>query len=203
MSKLYVDSVMKNYADKRLLSDVFLSCSKGEIIGLFGRNGAGKSTLLEIIFGSIKADNKFVRVEDKLVNTVYDSRNLISYLPQHNFLPDHAKIKSLIKLFCSKQGAVLISKNHIIKSISNKKASQLSGGELRILEVLIIIYADSQFVLLDEPFNGIAPILKVEIMAIIKEESKTKGFIITDHDYQSVLEILAKIYFSKMELLKK
>jgi len=52
MSQLHIDSVTKSYNNKVILSDVFISCQKGEIKGLIGRNGSGKSTLLKIVFGT-------------------------------------------------------------------------------------------------------------------------------------------------------
>jgi ABC-type multidrug transport system ATPase subunit len=58
---MQVDSVMKAFGTKQVLTDVFLTCDQGEIIGLLGRNGSGKSTLLKIIFGSLAADQKFVK----------------------------------------------------------------------------------------------------------------------------------------------
>ena len=189
MSKMYVDSIIKSYGHKQILTDVFLECNKGEIVGLLGRNGTGKSTLLKIIFGSLGVDRKFVKVGNKLINSLSDSRNLIKYLPQDNFLPDHVKVSTLIYLFCDKQNAAVISKNHLINPIINKKSKQLSGGEKRILEIFLMAFSNADYILIDEPFNGIAPVYKDEIKKIVKEQSKTKGFIITDHDYRNIMDI--------------
>ena len=67
--------------------DIFVTCKPGEIIGLLRRNGVGKSTLLKIIFGSLRSDRRFIRVNGIIVNNLFESRNLISYLSQYNFLP--------------------------------------------------------------------------------------------------------------------
>ena len=81
---LEIDSVQKHFDQKVVLSDVYLKCKTGEIIGLLGRNGSGKSTLLKIIFGIISADHKFVRVDGKVLFKTNDLFNEISYLPQED-----------------------------------------------------------------------------------------------------------------------
>ena len=98
MSKLHVDSVIKSYDTKQILTDIFISCEPGEIVGLLGKNGSGKSTLLKIIFGSLHADRKFVRIGNKLISGMYDNRKLLKYLPQDNFLPNHIKVKKIIEM---------------------------------------------------------------------------------------------------------
>ena len=79
----------------------------------------------------------------------------------------------------------------------NNKIGTLSGGELKYLHLKIILYNDSKFCLLDEPYNGISPIMVREINKIIVEQSKKKGIIITDHNYNNLLEIVTKIYLIK------
>lgn len=192
MSKLHVDSILKRFGDKQILTDVFLSCTEGEIIGLVGRNGVGKSTLLKIIFGALNAETKFVKVDNKLIKSVKDSTGLVAYLPQDNFLPNHIKISTLIKLFCDADTSQFISSHKLIEPMLYKYAKQLSGGERRLLEVFLMIFSKAKFVLIDEPFNGIAPVYKDEIKRLVKEQSKYKGFIITDHDYRNVLEVASK-----------
>ncbi len=190
---MQVDSVMKAYGKKQVLTDVFLTCGQGEIIGLLGRNGSGKSTLLKIIFGSLSADQKFVKIDDKINNGIFDNRDLIKYMPQDNFTPNHIKIATIISLFCDKENGSLIKSNEWIKPMLGKKSNQLSGGEKRLLEILLIIHSNAKFVLIDEPFNGIAPIYKEVVKSMIIEQSKNKGFIITDHDYRNILDISSRI----------
>ncbi len=81
----------------------------------------------------------------------------------------------------------------MIKPLIGKKISILSGGETRFLELLLVSYSDAKYILIDEPFSGIAPLYKDEIKKIIKDLSKTKGFIITDHDYHNTLDISTRI----------
>ena len=190
---MYVDSVIKSFGTKQVLTDVCLSCSQGEILGLLGRNGTGKSTLLKIIFGSLIADQKFVKIDDKINNGLFKNRSLVNYLPQDHFLPNHIKINTIISLFCDSENASLIKDNDLIKPMLCKKSNQLSGGEKRLLEILLIVHSNAKYILIDEPFNGIAPIYKEKIKNLIKEQSKNKGFIITDHDYRNILDIATRI----------
>jgi len=192
MNELQVDSIIKSYGVRQVLTDVFLSCKKGEIVGVLGRNGTGKSTALKIIFGSLKAEGRFVKVGNKVLNSLSDNRNIIKYLPQDSFLPDHLKLKTIIKLFCDKENASIIAENPLIKPILNRKCREMSGGEKRIIEIMLIIYSHAEYVLIDEPFNGVAPVVKEEIKQRIKEQSANKGFIITDHDYRNIIDIATK-----------
>ena len=203
MNHLHVDSVRKYYGTKLILSDIFLSCKQGEVKALVGRNGCGKSTLLKIIFGSEKADYRFVKVDNKVVKNISDAKNLISYLPQDNFLPNNIKIRKLINYFLGKVKAEILKQNDFIKPLLNKTNNILSGGEKRIVEILLILYSDSNFILLDEPFNGVSPIVREQIISILRTHKNQKGIIITDHDYQNVIKIADNILFLKDGNLKE
>ena len=193
MNNLHVDSVIKSFGTRQVLTDIYLSCTKGEIIGLLGRNGSGKSTLLKIIFGSLSADAKFIRIDNQLINGLYDTRKLVNYLPQHSCMPNHLKVSTIISLFCDKRNAALVIANEHIKPFLNKRSKQLSGGEKRLVEIFMLIHSDARYILIDEPFNGIDPLLKEEIKSLIRTHSATKGFIVTDHDYRNILDIATKI----------
>ena len=189
---LYVDSVQKKYGNKQVLTDVYISCKIGEIIGLLGLNGSGKSTLLQIIFRSRPADFSFVKIEKRLIQRLSDRNKLIAYLPQDGFLPNHVKVKKLISLFCDQSGAEKIRNHAILNPLLNRTCKNLSSGEKRIFEIFLIIYSNADYILIDEPFNGVAPIHKEVIKDLIRQRAKHKGFIITDHDYRNILDIVSR-----------
>ena len=193
MTGLHADSIRKQIGGRQILNDVFISCRQGEVVGLLGRNGSGKSTMLKIIFGSLSADNKFISIDDQKINSLYQSKALMRYLPQDGYLPDHMKISTIISCFCNKENAAKIMDSDFVKSFVHRRIKQLSGGERRILEILLIVHSDAKYLLFDEPFNGVAPLYVEIIKELIKEHSKDKGFIITDHDYRNVLDISSTV----------
>ena len=193
MDCLQADSIVKNYGTLRVLSDIFISCKPGEIVGLVGRNGSGKSTLLKIIFGSLKADQKFVKANESQIVTLADGISHIKYLPQDNFLPKNNRIDKLLGLFDGSLDINELYSDPLVSGLLNRKPSQLSGGEKRLVEILIILYSKAKYLLLDEPFNGVAPIHKERIKELIKEKARNKGIIITDHDYRNVLDVSDRI----------
>ncbi|WP_053976913.1 ATP-binding cassette domain-containing protein [Mangrovimonas xylaniphaga] len=202
MNHLHIDSVSKSYDTKVILSDVYMSCKKGETVGLIGRNGSGKSTLLKIIFGIEKADFKFVRVGENIIKSVKYGRGLINYLPQDNFLPNNVSVKYLIHLFLEKAHREAVLENEYIQPLLKKQNQQLSGGEKRIVEILLMAHSNADFVLLDEPFNGLSPIMKTYVIEYINGLKSSKGFIITDHDYENVIQLADRIMYLQNGFLK-
>jgi ABC-type multidrug transport system ATPase subunit len=197
MSNLHVDSIAKTYNGNPVLSDVFLSCNPGEIIGILGRNGSGKSTLLKIIFGTEPAENRFVRVGGKIIGSVSDTRNLISFLPQEGFLPKGVRVKTSIDFFLPRASGEALCENGFLKPLLHKKTHTLSNGERRITEVLMIVHAPSKFLLLDEPFNGVSPVIREELMQILRSCKGHKGILTTDHDFERILKLADKIVLLK------
>jgi ABC-type lipopolysaccharide export system ATPase subunit len=200
---LEIDSIQKNYGHKSVLSDVFLQCKTGEIIGVLGRNGSGKSTLLQITAGLISADFKRITINKILKNTNAKICQDISYLSQDNFIPNHFSVKTAIELSIDKNILESFLKDNLINSIINKKINQLSGGELRYLEIKLVLENNKKFALLDEPYNGLSPIAVEKINQLILENKVKKGIIITDHNYKNVIKISTDMYMMKAGALSK
>ena len=196
-SVLEVDSVQKQYNGKIIISDVYLKCETNEVVGILGRNGSGKSTLLKIIFGIEAADFKFVRVDGIVKANTSALINQISYLPQDNFIPNSLSIKTAIALSIAKDKIAHFSADDMIQSMLTKKIKHLSGGELRYLEIKLILYNGSKFVLLDEPYNGLSPIMIDKINKLIIEKASVKGIVITDHNYENVIKVSTKLALMK------
>jgi ABC-type lipopolysaccharide export system ATPase subunit len=200
---LVIDSINKTYNNRHILQDIYLKINTGEIVGLLGRNGSGKSTLLKIIFGTLEAESKFVKVGEKVYDKIYKEKDIMKYLPQNDFLPKELKVNTIINIYFDKNKTKDITNDKIIKSILNTKIRNLSGGELRYLEIKLLMNFESKYLLLDEPFNGVSPILIEGIKKMVVENSSKKGIILTDHDYRNVLSITNKIYILKNGYIKE
>jgi ABC-type multidrug transport system ATPase subunit len=194
---LEVDSVRKHFDNKLVVSDVYLKCEANEIIGLLGRNGSGKSTLLKIIFGIISAENKCIRIDGVVKNKVRQLLKEISYLHQEQFIPHHLTVKKAISLSISIEKTADFLEDTMIQSILDKKINYLSSGELRYLEIKLLLFNSSKFVLLDEPYNGLSPIMVEKVNQLIQENSSKKGIVITDHDYENVIGISTQLLLMK------
>jgi ABC-type multidrug transport system ATPase subunit len=201
-NELYIDSINKTYNNKIILKNIFLKVNYGDIIGLLGRNGCGKSTLLKIIFGTIDSESKFIRINGIVCNNAYKN-NCIKLLPQDDFIPKYLKVKNAIKLYCKKMDIEKVIDDEIIKKIYNTKIKDISGGELRYLEIMLLMTLETDFLLLDEPFNAVSPIIIEQMKKKITEYSKNKGIILTDHDYRNVLSVSNKIFIMKNGSIKE
>lgn len=194
---LEIDSVIKKFDTKILLSDIYLKVKTGDIIGLLGRNGSGKSTLLKIIFGIEPCEHRFLRINDKVLISNQDIISKISYLDQQSYLPNNLRVNKVISLCIANDKQAEFCNDALIKQILTSKVSQLSGGELRYIEVKLLLFNNSQFVLLDEPFTGLSPINIELISDLIVKNALQKGILITDHNYNVILEICTQIYLLK------
>lgn len=190
---LEVDSVVKAFGENVILSDVYLSCSPGDIIGLFGRNGTGKSTLLKIIFGTMKGDRSFIRINGKVQRGAAFRSGMLAYLPQHDFLLPKLTLMKIAELYLPKERRKEFFGDKNLFKIRNSKAGELSGGELRYTEIKLILWCDTPFILLDEPFNGLSPIAAEAIREQINIAAQSKGIILTDHNFREVHKCVNRI----------
>lgn len=200
---LEVDSIQK-YVNKNFsLSDIYLRCETGDVLGIFGRNGSGKSMLLKIIFGKENADNKFIRINNQLFKTAYKKPDTIVYLPQNSFLPKNLSVKKILNLYFDRETVAAILEDEFLETMYLSKISELSGGELRYLELKLLLKSTAKFVLLDEPLNALSSILREKIIRLIAIEKASKGIIITDHDFSNLSSITTQNYLMNNGTLKK
>jgi len=199
--------LVKSFGKKRAVDSVTLYVNPGEIVGLLGPNGAGKTTTFYMIAGIIKPDSGKIMIDDDDVTTlpIYQRAKLgLSYLPQEQSVFRRLSVEDNIKLVLEENGyskeeteeiTNALLKEFKITELAKQKASLLSGGEKRRLEIARTLSLSPRYILLDEPFAGVDPILVSDIQGMIKKlKEKGLGVIITDHNVREALKICDRAY---------
>lgn len=187
---LEADSILKCYGERTILSDIYLRCKPGDITALWGRNGSGKSTLLEIIFGTLKAEHAFVRVGGRVVNGQAYRTGLVAFLPQFHFLPGNLRVAQLLHR-TGLQNLPEAFGDMPVPSL-RERLKNLSGGQLRLLEILYVTSLPAPFLLLDEPFAGLSPVAADTIARHLQAVSRQKSILIADHDHRTLQRIATR-----------
>ena len=194
MKEFYADSIAFEYNfNQKLINGAVIIMHPGIIYGLLGRNGCGKSTLMKILFGTLKPSEAFIRLNGKRVKTAYLTKD-VCYLPQDSFLPTWFTVEKAIDMMIGdKQSIQQVKDNAVIRQLLGERVANISGGELRYLEILLLLNQKATFLMLDEPFSGLSPLLKENVQELILNFRNSKSILISDHDYHNVLEISDQI----------
>lgn len=200
---LEVDSVLKSFGYKTILTDIYFSCKLGDVIGLFGRNGSGKSTLLKIIFGTLKGDRSCISIDGKIQNHQSLRSGKIAYLPQDNFLLPKLRIPEILDLYIPKEKHKEFLADPYLFKVRNQQSRNLSGGEQRYLEIKLILHSRAPYLLLDEPFNGLSPVASKAIREQIAISAQTHGILLTDHNFREVHKSVNRILLLDQGYLKE
>lgn len=189
------------------MDDVSLRISSGRVVGLLGPNGAGKTTTFYMITGLVKPDSGKVYLDDQEISQlpVYLRARLgINYLPQETSVFRKLSVAENIMAILE---TVEPEKNRRaerleqllaeldITHLRGQRADSLSGGQKRRLEITRALVTDPDFILLDEPFAGLDPIVVLEIQKIIRKlKDRGIGIVITDHNTRETLGVCDIIY---------
>ena len=204
---LKTSNIVKEYKSRKVVDNVNIEVSQGEIVGLLGPNGAGKTTCFYMMVGLIKSDSGSVLLNDKNISNkpMFERAKLgIGYLAQEASVFRKLSVEDNIKAVLQIGNLSKIEQNikleELIEEFSLEKVRKnrgdlLSGGERRRTEIARALATEPKFLLLDEPFAGVDPIAVEEIQKIIFQlKNKNIGVLITDHNVQETLAITDKTY---------
>ena len=206
-SKFEATNLIKDFGKKRVINDLSLNISSGEIVGLLGPNGAGKTTTFYIILGLIEATSGDILLNDVSIHSLamYQRARLgIGYLPQDSSIFKKLSVRDNLKSIAQtlpidtkeqEQKVDSSLEDFSLTSIAHQMAYTLSGGERRRLEIARSILPAPKFLLMDEPFSGVDPISISEVQKIILNlKEKNIGILITDHNVRETLKIVDRAY---------
>ena len=197
---LRAEGLVKVYDGKRVVDEVDISVKRQEIVGLLGPNGAGKTTTFYLLVGLTRPyqGKVFLDGQDVTGDPMYlRARKGIHYLAQEPSVFRKLTVEENL-LAILETLDISASERHTrlkellaelkIAHLAKQKASSLSGGERRRLEITRALVTEPRFMLLDEPFAGIDPLALNDIQQIIKQlKSKGLGIIISDHNVRETL----------------
>jgi len=143
--------------------------------------------------GGIKPQNLFIRFNDELETDYGHIGNRIKYLPQHIILPPNMTLDEAYSLYGVDYDG-LVTFDPKFHTYQHRKARELSGGELRVAEMYMVLNAGAEFCILDEPFSNIAPKYVEKMQAMILEQKASKGIIVSDHLYEQVIGITDDLF---------
>jgi len=199
--------LVKEYGGRRVVDQVSIRIASGRVVGLLGPNGAGKTTTFYIITGLIKPDQGAVFLDDEDISElpVYLRARLgISYLPQETSVFRKLTVAQNVMAILETIESDKIRRQERleellaeldISGLRNQRAESLSGGQKRRLEITRALVTKPNFMLLDEPFAGLDPIVVMEIQKIIfKLKESGIGIVITDHNTREILGVCDTVY---------
>ncbi|MBS4016377.1 MAG: LPS export ABC transporter ATP-binding protein [Candidatus Latescibacteria bacterium] len=204
---LSIQNLVKSYNLRKVVNDVSLEIHQAEIVGLLGPNGAGKTTTFHMITGFIQPEAGRIFIADTDITNfaVYRRARLgIGYLAQEPSIFRKLSVRDNILAILEFLNSPQQERHKIVDSflakldvahLANHKGSSLSGGERRRVELARALVSNPKFLLLDEPFTGIDPIVRSEIQdIIIGLKNEGLGIFITDHNVRETLEITDRTY---------
>ena len=207
MSILETVEISKSYRGRRVVNDVSVSVSRGEIVGLLGPNGAGKTTSFYMVVGLISPDSGKVLLDgvDLTGMPMFKrAQRGISYLPQEASVFRKLSVEeNLMAILQTRRmtGRERREKmNRLIEqmgleTVRRSKGYVLSGGERRRVEIARSLAIDPSFLLLDEPFSGIDPIQVLELQRNILDLKRDGlGNLVTDHNVRETLSVTDRAY---------
>ena len=192
---IQISNATKRFDQKVAISSLSLDIDTG-VIGLVGQNGAGKSTLLRMIAGVYQVDEGKILV-DSFLNTSKESKELVFFLPDDPYAPINSDINSVLefyKLFYDVDEDIfdnLVDKFTLPRKV---KINKFSKGMKRLLFIALSLSINCRYLLLDEAFDGLDPLVletvKEQIVRICKDKDKT--VVVSSHNVTALEKLVDK-----------
>ncbi|HBR15184.1 MAG TPA: LPS export ABC transporter ATP-binding protein [Candidatus Omnitrophica bacterium] len=204
---LETKNLVKTYGSRTIVDNLSITVGRSEIVGLLGPNGAGKTTTFYMAVGIVKPNEGqiFFDHEDITRKSIHERSRLgMGYLAQESSIFRKLTVEENIMAILETLPISLSERKRRLESLleelniahlAKSKAYTLSGGERRRLEITRALVTNPSFLLLDEPFSGIDPIVVAEAQEIIRDlKARGLGILLTDHNVRETLSITDRSY---------
>ena len=194
-----VSHVSRNFGDFRAVNDVSFSIPTGQIVGLLGPNGAGKTTTMRMITGFLSPISGSVKIDgiDICENPV-EAKKKIGYMPESAPLYGEMIVEDYLRYIAEiyaqnpDEKVPALCKECGLKEVMSKNISELSRGNRQRVALAHALMNDPEILILDEPTSGLDPNKVEDVLAIIREISKTRTVIVSTHILSEVETICSR-----------
>ena len=206
---LKAEKINTYYGDSHVLQNMSLAVDKAERVALLGRNGMGKSTTLKSIMGLVKPRSGTVMYKDKNIRGYPPykvARAGIGYVPEERrIFPNLSVVDNLAigikggKIDASNPNAWTADKifEHFpaLKARARQKGGHLSGGEQQMLAVSRSLMGNPELIMVDEPTEGLAPLLVKEVRDMLKDINETGvAVLFVEHNLKVAMSLAQRVY---------
>ena len=203
---LDVDKINSFYGEAHILHQVQLRVKQGEAVAILGRNGAGKTTLLRSILGLTPARTgkiSFQGIDITHLPTNEIANLGIGWVPDDRRIFPTLTVRQNLEIAWKKDpdGKVRWDLDRVyrhfpaLKDLANQKGETLSGGELQMLSIARTLMGNPKLILLDEPSEGLAPLIIRQVMNIIEELASTNiTTVLVEQNSILALRICSRVY---------
>jgi len=195
---LRCQGVTKKYGSLVAVNNLSLSIESGKIVGLLGPNGSGKTTLIKMINGLLQPNEGEITVCGQKIGV--ETKKLVSYLPDNNFLIDSMTVKQIVEMFAdfysdfrSELAYSMLERLGVDKK---RKLKTLSKGNKEKVSLILVMSRNALLYVLDEPIAGVDPATRDYIIStIINNYNPEASVIISTHLISDIEEVLDDVIF--------
>ncbi len=197
---LKMEGVFAGYGGGTVLEGIELTVNTNEVVALLGRNGVGKTTALRTMMGAIKPSAGSIEFAGHDITSQRADRiNLLgmAMVPEGRRLFPNLTVMDNLRIAARPGGAAMEEIYDLfpkLRILAKSRAENLSGGERQMVAVARSLMAPSKLILLDEPFEGLAPAVVQDIRSAVQRISTQVSMIIVEHHAESALEISDRAY---------
>ncbi|UWU19327.1 branched-chain amino acid ABC transporter ATP-binding protein/permease (plasmid) [Rhizobium sullae] len=197
---LKLENVNAGYDGSQVLDGLNFEVRQGEVVALLGRNGVGKSTMLKAIMSTVDVTGGKITLDGRDITrrpSFEINRLGLSIVPEGRRLFQHLTVMENL-LLARREGGISVEEVFELfpklKILQKQKAQGLSGGERQMVAVARALMVPSKVILLDEPFEGLAPAIVQDIMEAVVKLRDRASLVIVEHHAESILSITDRAY---------